>query len=428
MNSRLRFLFVAASALLAVLLVVGSVMGGSTPQEGPYRHLAVFTEVLSRIKSEYVEEPDMKSVTLGALNGLLEAVDPGASYLSAEQYKTYLKSQESHKADVGLVLVRRYGYVGIVDAIDGSPAAKAGLTTGDVLEAIQGVSTRDMPLAYAEHLLRGAAGTSVEVSVLRARRPEPQKITLTRATVEYPAVIAKMLGGQTGYIEAESLAGTRAAETIQAAKTLEQQGAKKLILDLRHTATGTPEEGMAVANAFLDKGLITYLQGQKYPRQNFDADPAKKVISLPLAVLTNRGTAGGAEVAAAALLDDKRAQVVGERTYGYAALRRAITMDDGSAIILAVAKYYSPSGKAIQDGGVTPSVLSVEAEPFTDTDEEEGAPAKPARVEPAKPTEEDPVVKKAIEVLDGGPAQSAANPARAQGSSAVPDTFHKPRL
>jgi carboxyl-terminal processing protease len=185
---------------------------------------------------------------------------------------------------------------------------------------------------------------------------------------------------------------------------------------------------MAVANACLDKGLITYLQGQKYPRQNFDADPAKMVSSLPLAVLTNRGTAGGAEVAAAALLDAKRAQVVGERTYGYAALRRAVTMDDGSAIILAVAKYYSPSGKAIQDGGVAPSVLSVETEPFADTDEEEGAPAKPARVEPAKPTEEDPVVKKAIEVLDGGPAQSAASPSRTPGSLSLPETFHKPRL
>jgi carboxyl-terminal processing protease len=428
MNTRLRFLFVAASALLAVLLVVGSVMGGSTPQEGPYRHLGVFTEVLSRIKSEYVEEPDMKSVTLGALNGLLEAVDPGASYLSAEQYKTYLKSLESRKAGVGLVLARRYGYVGIVAAIAESPAAKAGLTTGDVLEAIQGVSTRDMPLAYAEHLLRGDAGTSVEVSVLRARRPEPQKINLVRATVEYPVVITKMLGGQTGYIEVESLAGTRSAEAIQAVKTLEQQGAKKLILDLRHTATGTPEEGMAMANAFLDKGLITYLEGQKYPRQNFDADPAKIVSRLPLAVLTNRGTAGGAEVAAAALLHAKRAQVVGERTYGYAALRRAVTMDDGSAIILAVAKYYSPSGKAIQDGGVAPSVLSVETEPFTDTGEEEGVPAKPEKPEPAKPTEEDPVVKKAIEVLEAGPAQSAASPVRAQGSSSVSDTFHKPRL
>jgi carboxyl-terminal processing protease len=197
---------------------------------------------------------------------------------------------------------------------------------------------------------------------------------------------------------------------------------------LRHAATGTPEEGIAVANAFLDKGLITYLQGQKVPRQNFDADPAKIVSRLPLAVLTNRGTAGGAEVAAAALLDAKRAQVVGERTYGFAALRRAVTVDDGSAIILAVAKYYSPSGKAIQDSGVAPSVLSVETEPFTDTDEEAGAPAKPAKAEPAKPTEEDPVVKKAIEVLNGAPAQSAANPARTPVTSSVPEIFHKPRL
>lgn len=414
--------------MLALLLLVGSVMGGSTPQEGPYKHLAVFTEVLSRIKSEYVEEPDMKSVTLGALNGLLEAVDPCASYLSAEQYKAYLKDQQATKADVGLVLARRYGYVGIVDAIAGSPAAKAGLTTGDVLEAIQGVSTRDMPLAYAEQLLRGDAGSSVEISVLRVRKPEPQKITLVRAKLEYPAVTTKMLNGQIGYIEAESLAGTRQVEIAQAAKALEQQGAKKLILDLRHDATGTPENGVAVANAFMDKGLITYLQGQKFPRKNFEADPAKTISRLPLAVLTNRGTAGGAEVAAAALLDSKRAQVIGERTYGYAAFRRAVTVDDGSAIILAVAKYYSPSGKAIQDTGVVPSVLSVETEPYVDLDEEEGVPDKPEKPEPAKPTEEDPVVKRAIEVLNGSPVQSATGPARTEGSPAMPDSFHKPRL
>lgn len=428
MNTRLRFLFVAASALLALLLVVGSVMGGNTPQDGPYKHLAVFTEVLSRIKSEYVEEPDMKSVTLGALNGLLEAIDPCASYLSADQYKTYLKNQALQKADVGLVLARRYGYVGIVDAIAGSPSAKAGLTTGDVLEAIQGVSTRDMPLAYAEQLLRGDAGSSVEVSVLRVRKPEPQKITLVRAKVEYPVVVTKMLGGQYGYIAAESLAATRAAEVVQAAKTLEQQGAKKLILDLRHDATGTPDDGIEVANAFLDKGLITYLQGQKFPRKDFTADPAKIVSRLPMVVLTNRGTAGGAEVAAAALLDSKRAQVVGERTYGYAAMRRAVPVDDGSAIILAVAKFYSPSGKAIQDTGVVPSVLSVETEPYADLDEEDGAPAKPAKVEPAKPVEEDPVVKKAIEVLNGAPVQTATGQSRTPPPSIMPEAFHKPRL
>lgn len=414
--------------MLALLLLVGSVMGGSTPQEGPYKHLAVFTEVLSRIKSEYVEEPDMKSVTLGALNGLLEAVDPCASYLSADQYKAYLKDQQSAKADVGLVLARRYGYVGVVAAIAGSPAARAGLTTGDVLEAIQGVSTRDMPLAYAEQLLRGDPDSSVEISVLRVRKPEPQKITLVRTKLEYPAVTAKMLSGQIGYIAAGSLAGARQSEVAQAAKALEQQGAKKLILDLRYDATGTPDDGIAVANAFMDKGLITYLQGQKYPRKNFEADPAKTVSRLPLAVLTNRGTAGGAEVAAAALLDSKRAQVIGERTYGYAAFRRAVTVEDGSAIILAVAKYYSPSGKAIQDTGVVPSVLSVETEPYIDLDEEEGVPDKPEKPEPAKPTEEDPVVKRAIEVLNGSPVQSAASPARSQASPAVPDPFHKPRL
>ncbi len=428
MNTRLRFLFVAASALLALLLLVGSVMGGNTPQEGPYKHMSVFTEVLSRIKSEYVEEPDMKSVTLGALNGLLEAIDPCASYLSAEQYKAYLKNQETQKADVGLVLARRYGYVGIVDAIDGTPAAKAGLTTGDVLEAIQGVSTRDMPLAYAEQLLRGEEGSSVEVSVLRVRKPEPQKITLTRAKIVYPAVVAKMLGGQIGYAAAESLAGSRATELVQAVKTLEQQGAKKLVLDLRHAATGSPNDGVAVANAFLDKGLITYLQGQKFPRQDFNADPAKTVSRLPLVVLTNRGTAGGAEVAAAALLDSKRAQVVGERTYGYAALRRAVTVDDGSAIILAVAKFYSPSGKSIQDTGVAPSVLSVETEPYADLDEDENAPSKPAKVEPAKPVEEDPVVKKAIEVLNGAPVQTATDQASTPNRPMVPETFHRPRL
>jgi len=428
MNTRLRFLFVAASALLALLLVVGSVMGGNTPQEGPYKHMSVFTEVLSRIKSEYVEEPDMKSVTLGALNGLLEAIDPCASYLSAEQYKAYLKSQETAKADVGLVLARRYGYVGIVDAIAGSPAAKAGLTTGDVLEAIQGVSTRDMPLAYAEQLLRGEDGSSVEVSVLRVRKPEPQKIKLVRAKLVYPAVVAKMLSGQVGYVAAESLAGTRAAELVQALKTLDEQGAKKVILDLRHDATGSPDDGIAVANAFLDKGLITYLQGQKYPRRDFTADPAKAVCRLPLVVLTNRGTAGGAEVAAAALLDSKRAQVVGERTYGYAALRRAVTVDDGSAIILAVAKFYSPSGKSIQDSGVAPSVLSVETEPYADLDDDDNTPEKPAKVEPAKPIEEDPMVKKAIEVLNGAPVQSAAGQAPLPSRPMMPETFHKPRL
>ena len=406
MNSRVKIVVVSSSTLLVLLLLLGAVHGRSASPEDTYRHLAVYTEVLSRIKSDYVEEPDMKSVTLGAVNGLLESIDPYASFLSADQYKQYQKSRNQHKADVGLVLSKKFGYVGIVDAIPGSPAAKAGLGTTDVIETINGVATRDMPLAYAEMLMQGEPGSTLEVGVLRFRNPEPTKMTLTRAVVRYPQVTTKMLPDQIGLVKVQSLEDNNVKETASKVEELQRQGAKKLILDVRHCATGTPQEGIALANLFLDKGLITYLQGQRVPRENFDANPAKGVTKLPMTVITNRGTANGCEIATAALLDDKRAEVIGERTYGDAAQRKAITMDDGSAVILSIAKYYSPAGKAIQDTGVTPSVPMVEAEQAPETDDD----AAPA-IEPQKPVGEDLLLKKAIEVLTTGKTETAAKPA-----------------
>ena len=405
MNSRLKVVVVSTSTLLVVLLLLGAVHGRSASPEDTYRHLAVYTEVLQRIKSDYVEEPDMKSVTLGAVNGLLESVDPYASFLSADQYKQYLKSKNQHKADVGLVLSKKFGYVGIVDAIPGSPAAKAGLGTTDVIETINGVATRDMPLAYAEMLLQGDPGSTVEVGVLRFRNPEPTKLTITRAAIRYPQVTAKMLPEQVGWVKVQSLAENGVKETASRVDELQRQGARQLILDLRHCATGGPREGVALANLFLDKGLITYLQGQKVQRENFDAVAAKDISKLPLVLITNRGTADGAEIAAAALQDGKRAEVVGERTYGDASQRKAITMDDGSAVILSVAKYYSPSGKAIQDTGVVPSVPMVESEGVPETDDD----ATPA-IEPQKKSTEDLLLKKAVEVVTKGKTDTAANP------------------
>jgi carboxyl-terminal processing protease len=389
-----------------VLLLAGARYGRSASPEDTYRHLAVYTEVLSRIKSDYVEEPDMKSVTLGAVNGLLESVDPYASYLNADQYKQYLKSTDQNKADVGLLLSKRFGYVNIVSAIPGSPAATAGLTTGDVIETINGVATRDMPLAFAQILLQGDPGTTIELGILRLRKPEPSKVTLTRQKVTYPAVTSKLLGDGVGLITVSSLETDQVAQTGASVRELEKQGAKRLILDLRNCASGSPESGIKLASLFLSSGLVTYTQGQKSPRQNFDAAGQPVDAKTPLVVLTNRGTADGAEIAAAALQDDKRAQVVGERTYGDASIRKAITMDDGAAVILSVAKYYSPAGKAIQDTGVVPAVMVAEgdAAPIEPDDD-----SVPSTLQTPKPSEDLPL-KKAIELLTKGGEVASSQP------------------
>ncbi|MCL4854636.1 MAG: carboxyl-terminal protease [Bryobacteraceae bacterium] len=419
MNSRIKFVVMTSSTCLVTLLLWGAVAGRSaTTPEDTYRHLAVYSEVLSRIKSDYVEEPDMKNVTVGALNGLLESVDPYASYLSPEQYKQYQKSKDSQKGEVGLVLSKKFGYVGVVDAIPGSSAGKAGLGTGDFIETINGVSTRDMPLAFAELLLRGAPGSSVEISVMRLRRSEPQKITLAREVLKYPAINAKMLDGQVGHVQVESLEAGKTKQIAAAVAQLEKQGAQKIILDLRNNAAGNTEEGIAVANLFLDKGLITYLQGQKHQRRDFTADAQGAIYREPLVVITNRGTAGGAELAAAALLGNKRAEVVGERTYGDAAVRKTVPMDDGSAVVLSVAKYYSPDGKAIQDTGVTPTVAVAEMEVAAEAPGEEAPQTQPE----TKP-EEDLLLKRALEVATKGapPASSeTAAPAAVDPQGGIP--------
>jgi carboxyl-terminal processing protease len=401
MSSRTKYFVVSTSTCLTLLLLIGSVLGRSASPDDTYKHMGVFADVVSRIKSEYVEEPDMKSVTLGALNGMLEAIDPFASYLNADQYRDYLKNKDLHRADVGLILSKKFGYVGVVGTITGSPAAKASFTTGDMIESIGGVATRDMPLAYANMLLQGESGTTVDLSVVRVRHPEPTAVKLTRAVFPLPSVESRILADRVGYINVDALSPALVKEVAAAIQKLQKDGAQKLMLDLRNCATGSPEDGIALANLFMNKGRITYLVGQKMPRQNFEADPAKAITSLPVAVLTNRGTADAAEVAAAAMMDAKRAQVVGERTYGDAAVRRAITMEDGGAIILSVAKYYSPEGKAIQDTGVTPNNIVSDADAQVDVDDSGEPVPDAAGVDKGsqKKVEDDAIVKKALELL-----------------------------
>ena len=255
-----------------------------------------------------------------------------------------------------------------------------------------------MSLAQIHSLLSGDPGSHVNLSVVRARRAEPQKTVITRDVVSVPAAQDKMLEDGIGEIHVDALTKGKAQEVASKVKALQRTGAKKLILDLRDCASGEESEGIATANLFLNHGTITYLQGQKYPREAFNADPSKAITSLPLVVLVNKGTAGAAEVVAAAVLENARGDVVGDKTFGDGSVQKLIELPDGGALILSIAKYYSPQGKAIQDAAVSPNIAvadTTDEGPVPDEDEN----ATPAELQKKTPPERDEQLQKAIDVL-----------------------------
>ena len=401
MSTKLKVTILASSlAILLFTFVGGFVNVRASSNDGAYRQLSVYSEVLSRIRSEYVEEPNISGVTEGALHGLLESLDANSSYLSAAEYKHYNSIKTEGKADIGAAVSKRFGYADVVAVIPGGPADKAGVENSDILESIEGKSTHDMSLAEIHSVLLGEAGTTLTVAVVRPRRAEPQKIVITRDMVTIPPVADKMLADNVGYLKVDAFPEGKSQEIAGKVRDLQKHGAKKLILDLRNSASGEESEGIATANLFLDHGTITYLQGQKFPRQAFNADPAKDITTLPVAVLVNRGTAGPAEIVAAAILENARGDVVGDKTFGDGSIQKTIEMRDSGALILSIAKYYSPGGKAIQDAAVTPNVVVADNQQdesgLPDDDQPSAAPddknTKPKNVQ-------DDQLNKALEVL-----------------------------
>jgi carboxyl-terminal processing protease len=398
MSTKIKTAILVASAGVLLFSLAGGISGVRASNDGAYRQMTVYSEVLSRVRSEYVEEPDLPTVTDGALHGLLESLDSNSSYLSAEQYKDYKAHQTNAKGEIGATVSKRFGYASVVAVLPGGPADKAGLQDTDIIEAIESKSTREMSLAQIRSLLSGETGSNLNLSIVRARRSEPQKVVVTRDIVTIPAVKEKLLDDGIVQIHVDALTKGKSAEIANKIKAVQKSGAKRLILDLRDCADGEETEGIATANLFLNHGTITYLQGQKYPREAFNADPAKDVTTLPLVVLVNKGTAGPAEIVAAAVLENARGDVVGDKTFGDGSVQKLIELPDGSALILSIAKYYSPQGKAIQDAAVTPNVLVAdvgEDGPLPDEDEN----AAPADVEKKTAPEKDEQLDKAVEVL-----------------------------
>ncbi len=311
MNSRAKFVVVMSSTCLVALLLLGGVVSKGAPADerasaahtNVYRHLAVYSEVLSRIKSEYVEEPDMSSVTLGALNGLLESIDPYASYLNAEQYKDYLKNYDTYRGDLGMVLSKKFGYINVVSVIPGSPAAKAGLTTGDMLESIKGIATRDMPLAYARLLLKGQPGSTVDLSVLR-RKPEPQKLTMTRASLVGRRWNRRCFRKTSATSRSARLDDHESGKSFQRDCRIYRSRARKnscWICAIVHRAN--PSRAWLWRTCSSIRVLITYTDRAEVDEKiSTRSEEGRNIVAS--VILTDRGTAAAAEVAAAALQGD----------------------------------------------------------------------------------------------------------------------------
>lgn len=368
----------------SVVLVVGTFLGvnstgvsaATNDDDGAYRQINVYSEVLRHIQTDYVEEPNIGRVTNGALRGLLESLDAESSYLTPAEYKLY-KTEKPGRAQVGINVSKRFQYATVVSVVPGSPADKAGLADGDIVEAIGSQDTRELSLAIIQMLLDGQPGSELTLSVVRPRKAEPDKIVLTRALVAEPAVGETMYENSSIlYLKPAILDHEHVQQVEAKLKSMNKNGNRKVLLDLRDVSAGDMPEAIRLANFFLKTGTIATLEGQKFPKQTFTADPAKAIVpAAPVVVLVNRGTAGPAELAAAALLDDKRADLVGEKSFGEGAQQKTFELPDGAALILSIAKYQSPSGKKLQDDGVTPGVLVASAAQDEATPDDENQPA-----------------------------------------------------
>ncbi len=386
---------------LVVLAFVGTgYVRARSNDEKAYRALTVYSEVLDKIQNDYVDDPNMGQVTSGALHGLLDSLDAQSAYLSPLEYKDFKeKSANTAAGETGLVLIRR-GYLGVIGSLPDSPAAKAGLRIGDIVEKIAGFSTAQMAIGQAELLLRGAPGTVVKLSVIRRGKTEPQDVDLTLAKLPASRVQEDKLQGDIAYLRVPQFSVGMTKQIREKLTQFQRQGLQKLILDLRDCPSGEDAEGVSTAQLFVPSGTITTLKGQTISPVVSSGDPSKVAWTDPVTVLIGVGTAGPAEIVAGAISGNHRGETVGDRTYGTASMQKLIQMDDGSALILTVANYYTPENKEIPANGVA---ATAEVHPSIDeaiaaNDESQPVPSeKPISVD-------DPVIRRAIEVLQGLPA------------------------
>src|SRR5215471_18860849 len=418
MRFKAKISIVFLSTLISLYAIIGGFLSKSSEavaRGSQYAQYAIFDEVLGHIIHDYVDEPDLEKVRIGSLRGLADGLDPYSAYLSAQQVKQYDPSPSP--GGHGMTLSKVSGYAYVVGVLKGSPAESAGIKEGDFIEYVGKVPSRDLSLNDVENLMRGQPGAPIQLRIVH--QGQSRKVAINLGKVVQPAIESRMEEPGLGYIKVTSLAEGKSAEVKRHLGDLTAKGAQKIVLDLRDASNGKLEEGIAVANMFVGSGTLAKFVGkQGADAKAFTADPSKVVFTGPLTVVIDHSTAGPAEVIAAAVRDEKRGDLVGERTFGMGSEQKLFPLSDGGALLITTAKYAPASGKAFMDEGVEPTVKvekPVDADiviPDSDDDDTPDDNAEPAQPQPkveATPAQpaEDVQLKKAIELLKQVPAGKA---------------------
>lgn len=383
MSSRTRLLVLSLSAPVIAFVLVGGLLGKVMAREDTYQYLKVFDDVVSLVTSHYVEDVNVDKVMKGAMNGLADGLDPDSAYLTPDQVRQVEARTALAPAGVGLELTRQY-YLRVIAARDDSPAAKAGIRTGDYIRMIDDKATRDMSVWEGVRALRGAPGSKVSLTVIRGSAADPHVLELTREPDPPPAVTSKVAAPGVGYVRLSGIGSNTAAQLKTQITDLTKNGAAKVIVDLRRTSSGAYDDGLALARLFVASGTLAMREAKNPPRETIAAGPGDGSVTLPVVLLVDTGTSGAAELFASALLGNKRAELVGEHTIGRAAQQKLVKLPDGAGLWLSTTRFLTPAGEPLHEKGLEPTVAVDEP----DVAEFGGQP-------PAG----DPVLEKAIERL-----------------------------
>ena len=380
MSSRTRVIVMSISAPVIAFAIVGGFLGRVMAREDTYQHLKIFDDVVSLISSSYVETADIDKVMKGAMHGLAEGLDPDSAYLTADQVKQVESGAPLAPGGVGLELTRQY-YLRVIAARDNSPAAKAGLRTGDYIRAINDMPTREMSVWEGVRALRGTPGSKVSITIIRGNAADPHVIELTRENEPASLVTGRIAGNGVGYVRVAAIGPATTNQVSAQVADLTKAGASKLIVDVRRSSSGTIEQGIALARLFVPEGTIAIREQKGGVREPITAASGDGAVTLPLVVLIDTGTSAASEIFAAAVAGNKRGDLIGEHTIGRAAAQKLVKLPDGAGLWLSTMRYLTPSGAQLHEKGLEPTV------PVDEPDVDFGQPA---------PTT-DPILDKALE-------------------------------